>query len=191
MNKRYKEIKEYIESYGYKLISKEYKNNKTKIEIRCPRNHIFYMSFNAFQRGQRCPICANINRSEKRTNSYNYVKNYIESYGYKLLSKDYKSNINKLVLKCPDGHIFKKTFNMFQSGQRCPICGELNRGKNRLYSYNYVKNYIESYGYKLLSKDYIRSSEKLSIECPEGHIYDAKFNSFQQGCRCPICANFK
>src|SRR6056297_2574443 len=105
MNKRYKEIQNYIESNNrYKLLSEEYKNNKTKLEIQCFKGHIFYMSFNAFQSGQRCPICTNINRSKKRTNSYEYVKNYIESYGYKLISKEYKSNADKLILKCPDGH---------------------------------------------------------------------------------------
>ena len=30
----YEEIKEYIESFGYKLLSNEYKNNKTKLKIK-------------------------------------------------------------------------------------------------------------------------------------------------------------
>jgi len=191
MNKRYYEIREYIESFDYILLSDEYKNNKTKLSIQCPIGHIFEKSFNAFQNGQRCSICANINKSKKMKNNYNDIKEYIESFdGHKLLSKEYISNTDKLSIQCPIGHIFEKSFNAFQSGQRCTVCYELNRGKSRIYSYDYVKEYIESIdGYKLLSEEYERASKKLSIQCPIGHIYNVKFNSFQQGCRCPICAN--
>ena len=39
--------------------------------------------------------------------TYEYVKNYIESFeGYKLLSEEYKNAHIKLQLKCPEGHIF-------------------------------------------------------------------------------------
>lgn len=51
----------------------------------------------------------------------------------------------------------------------------------------YVKNYIESYGYKLLDK-YIKNIIPIKLKCPENHIYTARWNDFQQGKRCRICA---
>ena len=51
-------VEEKIENVeGYKLLSKEYVNNSTKLEIQCPEGHIFWMIWNCWHRGQRCPEC--------------------------------------------------------------------------------------------------------------------------------------
>jgi hypothetical protein len=52
----------------------------------------------------------------------------------------------------------------------------------------YVKEYMLQYGYICLSDTFIRSRDKLSINCPQGHIYEANWNTFQQGRRCRICS---
>ena len=45
----YEYVKEYIESFGYTLLSDEYKNNKTELKIQCNDcGNIFYMRFNNF-----------------------------------------------------------------------------------------------------------------------------------------------
>jgi hypothetical protein len=54
-------------------------------------------------------------------------------------------------------------------------------------TYEYVKSFIEKDGYVLLSNEYVNSKTKLTIKCDEGHTYNAHFNSFRGGCRCPIC----
>jgi hypothetical protein len=52
-----------------------------------------------------------------------------------------------------------------------------------------VKNQIESIdGYKLLSNQYIRSKNKLKIQCPKNHIFEKTHSDFKQGQRCPICS---
>jgi len=38
------EIKKYIESFGYQLLSDTYKNNQEKLGFRCPKGHSFEMS---------------------------------------------------------------------------------------------------------------------------------------------------
>jgi len=50
-------IKYIIESEGYKLLSKEYQNNRKKLSVQCPSGHEFEMSYGAFQRGSRCSVC--------------------------------------------------------------------------------------------------------------------------------------
>ena len=175
----YEEIKEYIESFGYKLLSNEYKNNKTKLKIKCPKGHIFEMSFNSFKNGTRCPKCGG---TQKLT--YNEVKEYIENFKYKLLSTEYINNRTKLKLECSKGHIFEMTFNNFKNGARCPYCN----GNVKL-TYNEVKKYIESFGYKLLSRNYENNHSKLKIMCDKGHIYETSFKVFKKGFRCPHCSN--
>jgi len=52
----------------------------------------------------------------------------------------------------------------------------------------YVKEYVEGFGYKCISDVYIGSKiEKLEFQCPSGHVYKARWSCFQSGKRCPIC----
>lgn len=54
----YDEVKSYIESKEYSLLSKYYRNAQQRLLIKCDKNHVFEMSYNHFQRGQRCPYCS-------------------------------------------------------------------------------------------------------------------------------------
>ena len=179
----YEFVKNYIESFdGYKLISKEYKNAMSKIKIKCPEKHIFEMKYSAFQQGHRCRFCQYENISKNLKHSYEYIKGYIESFGYKLISGVYKNSSEKIIIKCPKNHIFKMTYHNFYGGQRCSICFGTPK-----HSYEYIKGYIESFGYKLISQEYKGNKIKLSVECPEKHIFEIKYNSFLSGTRCSVC----
>ena len=174
----YEEVKEKIEKEGYKLLSNAYKNNQTKLLLRCPFGHEFKMRYANFQQGQRCPYCQ---KCVKLT--YEEVKEYIESFRYKLLSKEYINNLEKLDIMCPEGHEFKMCYSNFQQGRRCTKCkGHYN------YNYNEVKIYIESFGYKLLSTEYKNNHTKLDIMCENGHIFKMDYGHFKnRGQRCTIC----
>lgn len=73
----YEFVKEQFEKEGYKFLSKEYKNNSTKLELVCPGNHKCYIAYNNFQNGNRCVKCSNV---EKHT--YEYIKEQFEKDGY-------------------------------------------------------------------------------------------------------------
>lgn len=120
----YQHVKETIESEkGYKLLSTEYTK---KIKIQCNNNHIYETSFQCFNlQKHRCPICGSKKSLEKRTHSFEYVKDFIEKEGYVLLSTNYKNNKSKLKIQCPQGHIYNVSFNGFSRGDRCPICASL------------------------------------------------------------------
>lgn len=57
-----------------------------------------------------------------------YIRNYIEERGYKLVSENYTNNRNKIELICPAGHLWETTFHRFQDrngeivGSRCFEC---------------------------------------------------------------------
>ena len=55
--KTIEEIKKFLQKINYKLISDNYKNNKSKLKIQCDKGHEFEMSFNSIYNGRRCPIC--------------------------------------------------------------------------------------------------------------------------------------
>ena len=180
----YEEVKEYIEQFEYTLLSTEYIDNKSKLLVQCPNlNHEPYeVRFDNFKTGRRCPYCANEARINKIKKDYQEIKEYIESFGYRLLSTECNNAHEKLKMICPFGHKCEINWNNFKSGKRCPHC----RG-NAKHTYKYVKEYIESFGYKLLSGEYKNSHTKLLVQCDKGHKYEVTFDNFKTGYRCPIC----
>lgn len=173
----------YMNAYGYKLISTEYKNIKEKLLFECPEGHIFESIWDNFLRGHRCPKCATLNKAKAESFSEEYVRNYFLTYGYILLS-EYVNSVTKVKVQCPEGHIYDVTFHMFKNGgTRCPYCA------NVIISYDEIKNYIESEGYVLLSKTYINAKTKLKLQCPHNHIFEINWNNFKSGKRCPECSN--
>jgi len=52
----FEDVKTIIESRkGHEFLSTEYKNNTTKLQIKCPEGYEFDMSFHNFQHGHGCP----------------------------------------------------------------------------------------------------------------------------------------
>ncbi len=177
----YNQVKEYINIFGYQLVSKEYKNANTKMEMVCPVGHSFEMTYSHFQnRQRRCPECFG-----NKKLSYGKIKIYIEGFGYKLVSKEYKNVKTKLKMICPEGHNFEMKYNNFQQGQRCPTCF----GAKKI-SFDYVKEYIEGFGYKLVSKEYKNAHIKLKLICTKNHYTQITYGNFQQGKRCSECAKY-
>lgn len=55
-------------------------------------------------------------------------------------------------------------------------------------SFEYIANYVEQYGYKLLAKDRLTNKHTiLKLECPNGHIINMRYESFKSGHRCSQC----
>ncbi|MFW6029541.1 MAG: hypothetical protein ACOCRO_04735 [Halanaerobiales bacterium] len=160
------------------LLSEEYKNNKTKLDIMCPAGHVHSMILNSFKSGQRCPYCSG---NVKYT--YKQVKNYIEYFEYSLLSKDYKNKDVKLKVKCPYGHEYRVTFGNFKSGYRCLKCYK----EKKYYNLEKIKTLLNESNYKLLSSKYDGIFKKLKMLCPEGHEFEMSLNAFLQGQRCSTC----
>ena len=180
----YEYVKDYIEKFGYELLSKEYIDNQTKLLVRCPCGHEYEVRYASFQQGRRCKTC----RDNKYRTSYEDVKNFIESIGYELLSDEYKNENKKIKVRCNKGHEYETRLSSLKEGCRCKKCITHEIAKNKKHSYEYIKNYIEDFGYELLSSEYDCDSEKIILKCPKGHIYNtATFASFRQGNRCPIC----
>jgi len=175
--KTLKEINTYAKKFGYRCLSKEYINNRTKLEFQCKRGHIYNVSWDNLRKGVRCPYCAGVKRK-----TIEEVRQYVEKFGYKCLSEKYINNSTKLELQCEKGHIYKSTWGRFERGRRCQICAG-----NKRKTIEEIKEYVKKFGYRCLSKKYINNSTKLEFQCNEGHIYKVVYSSFYAGCRCPIC----
>jgi hypothetical protein len=182
------QVKSYIELFDYKLLSDSslYENRNSKLLIECEHGHQYYVAYIDFRAGSRCLKC----HFNNRKNNYEDVKNYIESFGYTLISKEYINCETKLEMICPEGHQHSSRYDNFKSGFRCNVCGIKQRTEQLKYSYQEVKDYIESFkGYELLSDNYIDCKNKLKIKCNQGHIFETTFDRFKNyGFYCPICS---
>jgi len=69
----------------------------------------------------------------------------------------------------------------------CPKCGIKRQVLKRTLKYEDVKKYIESFGCKLLSEEYVNTREKLKILYPCGHIWETIYDNFKSGTRCGFC----
>ena len=115
------------------------------------------------------------------------VYDYGLKFSYILLSKEYINPRTKLNWQCSKGHIFVMDFNHIKNhGNRCPICfGKYKKTDNE------VNTIIKDRGYKWVSGKYKNAKSILELQCPKGHIYNVKYNDFQQGYGCNICSGNK
>ena len=196
MGKKYsdEDRKRMVEERGYELleISREKQKNRmfVFITIKCPKGHISKMKWDNFKQGKGCKYCANNTKF-----TYEEVKEYIENFGYKLLSKEYESGKEKVLVKCPNPNHepYEVRFSAFKNqNQRCEKCSREIASEKRKHSYNFVKEFIEFYGYKLLSNEYKGSLDKLDLMCPNGHKFKMSFEKFYNaGHRCVKCSESK
>lgn len=181
---KYDDVKSYVESLNYTLVSEYYNNAREKLEFVCSENHTFWMTFDNLKRGHRCPTCSNKNKGNYCRWNYDDVKTITEARGFKLLSDDYKNNSEKLKVVCTNGHEIYMSFNHILSGNGCFECTK--------YSIQEVEQYLYWFKYKLITKSYKDSRQKLTMECPNGHIIEMSFHDFKnRNMRCKECARGK
>jgi hypothetical protein len=174
------EIKKYVESQNYKFIGiLKFKALNSRILIQCEHGHIFVVCFKNFKgnkalKGTRCPACFGMKQP-----SIKDIENKLNNDGFKLLS-EYENAKTKLKIQCKKGHIFYKSWNKLQNGQKCPICN-ISKGEYKIMSYLKNNNidyiYDEPYFDDLLSDsnnplrpDFILPNERIWIE------YDGEFH---------------
>lgn len=178
-----KKIINYIKETGYHFVEfLEFNGTKSRIVVKCNNGHKPYdVNFNKFLHNRRCKECF-IER--KRKWSKEEIKKYIEDNDYLFIDFiEFSYKASRVSVQCKNGHeSYEVSFSHFYNGSRCPYC--TNHIK---YTYKYVKEYIESFDYKLVSDKYENAKSKLNVECPKGHKYYPTFNHFLEGRRCSQC----
>ena len=174
----------------YTKLDDTYINSKAKFKIKHEKcGHEYEVSWNAFQKGKRCPKCAGLT---KLTNE-DIVKRIHDLVGneYTKLDDTYINNQTKFLIRhnlC--SHEYEVSWHKFHGGKRCPKCAGLTKLTNE----DIVKRIHDLVGneYTKLDNSYVNSLTKFKIKhnlC--GHEYMVSWNIFQQGYRCPKCNQSK
>jgi hypothetical protein len=180
----FEEVEEVFNCRGLFLITREYKNSKTKMEYICEKGHKGSTTVSSIKDQETgCRECTKEMLREKFKLPFEDVKKSFKNNGYELISTEYENAHQKLTYICDKGHIEEMNYANFRSGRRCPVCA----GKEK-YSYEFIKKEFEIRGYTLLSKEYLNKSSKLSFICDNGHISEISYNSFSKGASCGSCA---
>jgi len=117
---------------------------------------------------------------------YAKVKSNFEKENYHLLTVEPINSSTKLEYICPNGHKHSIHNYSWLQGKRCPYCARV--AKPTITS---IKQLFELEGYTLLSTEYVNAHTKLDSICSEGHKHYVKWTDWQQGKRCPTCADIK
>ena len=166
----------------YKVLSKYINNNKYVLMKHNKCQHEWDISPNNFLRGRRCPNCAG---SIQYT--YEQVKQFIESLGYELISKEYKNNKQKLIFKDKDGYYYMITFDNIKKG-----CIPDKFIKSNPYTIQNIKLWckLNNKEFKLLSDTYEGADKYLQWKCLKeecGEIFEANWGNIQTGYNCGVC----
>jgi len=172
-------IKSEFANDGYVLLTAEYKNCDQKLNCVCLNNHECNISWNCWQRGIRCPYCAGV---VKKTTEF--IRSEFEKEGWVLKSTEYMNNYTKLDCICPNGHNHNINWNNWQAGYRCPYCAG-----NAKKTIEFIRSEFEKEGYILLAVEYKNAFQKLDYTCFNGHEHSICWHDWEQGNRCPYCAN--
>jgi len=125
----------------------EYKNNKTKIKVRCKIDGHEWMVTPSHLLGKRgCPKCATKARAEAHTKSHvQFVNELFEINTEVDILEKYINCRSKIQVKCKiDGHEWSAIPNDLLSGSGCPVC-MASKGEKLIYNYLKLHNVIFEY----------------------------------------------
>lgn len=197
----YNKVKEISESVGAEIdwteeeFNKEYKNYLTPIKYKCECGEFFYCRIGDVKKLNKksCNKCSIKNSDKMRKYTKEYVENYLNKYGCKLIG-EYKNSYSVINIQCKCGNEFTTKFNTFIKNKHkcCKKCSAIEGSKKKRLKIEYVKSEIEKENYKLISTEYVSNRTKLKIKhCKCGHEFEMCFDMFQRGNRCPYCYNSK
>ena len=166
---------------GYILLSDVYKNNSTKLEVRCPNGHIFLTTWSYFNSGCRCMECYR----ERAGITIGIVKKGFEDANYTLLSEEYVNNRTRLRYICENEHPGETDWEHFGRGGRCKKCAD---DRHRL-TLEYATEKFKERGLELLEDTYIDRKTPMKFRCVKNHERSMTLSSVVNGCGCKRCAS--
>lgn len=108
-----------FEAEGYKVIDKDYINNKLPVKVVCPQGHLLDLSYTRFTtKGHRCGLCSD-RKFEYTTEN---IKEQFELAQYTITSNKELNSRSRVEYICSEGHWWGVSYHRFLGGARCPQC---------------------------------------------------------------------
>lgn len=170
--------------YGYGKV--KYVATATKVTITCPEHGDFEQTPDGHLRGQGCIKCAG--KIRLTTKEFIGRSHMIHNgrYGYDKVR--YKNISTKVTITCPEHGDFEQTPKRHLQGMGCAECS----GNVRLTTGEFIKKACDVHGarYRYDKVEYLNSSSKVTITCPEHGDFEQAPASHLQGTGCSSCAGY-
>ena len=170
------------DKYDYSLV--RYEGNKEKIQIICPEHGIFWQHAGAHLRGSQCPACSNVQKVTPDIFVNRASKIHEGKYDYSLVS--FTSTNDFIDIICPIHGVFSQKVSIHLRGYGCQYCG----GSKRLTNEEFIEkaNKVHNNKYNYSKSEYVNTSTKLCIICPDHGEFWQVPNNHLLGAGCPKCA---
>lgn len=125
----------------------------------------------------------------KTINSKGFTTRITENEFINKYQGNLASNIKsgkKIPVVCVNGHQTYRWYQNINYGYGCIVCGRNSTKIKRSLTEENVKHILSLEGFKLLSP-YTNSRDKITILCPNNHVFKKQWSNYQQGERCPLC----
>lgn len=167
--------------YDYSKV--DYKGLGKRVCIICPVHGEFWQVAQYHMLGQGCPKCF----GSPKSTTEEFIEKAREIYGdkYDYSKVDYRGNKEKVCIICPEHGEFWQRAKVHYRGYGCPICG----GSKRLANEEFIEKakLIHEDKYDYSKVNYINTSTKVCIICPEHGEFWQTPNNHLFGAGCPIC----
>ena len=172
----------YNNFYNTELIT-NYKDNKQKLPLICPKHGYFESCLNDLNNGHACQLCGKEkNHSSTRKTKEQFVNESVEIHGnkYDYSKVEYKNAITKTCIICPEHGEFWQTPNEHLRGKGCPHCNESKLEKETWFFLNSLNiENVRSKHFKWLGQkhlDFYLPKYNAAIECQgEQHFKPINF----------------
>lgn len=179
MNKRqlryYNKLKSLVESKGGQLLD-SYTRSTAPVKVKCSQGHTFSKTPNYLNNGGWCAECGPKKRKARES-----MNQRLKEMGCIAISP-YVSYHQEVTVKCSNGHTFEITPSQIYSGKRCPTCPSSKSVQIK----KSLTNVIESRNGRLV-KFPSRSTDPVTVRCPNGHNFTRSRYSILNGTWCDKC----
>ncbi len=167
--------------YDYSKV--DYKGNKEKVCIICPEHGEFWQYPYSHLKGAQCPVCGGTQRITLPIFIERCTEIHKGKYDYSAVHFEKLHDFVKIV--CPEHGEYWQRGSVHYRGYGCPICG----GSKRLTNEEFIEKaklvHEDKYDYSKVQ--YINTSTKVCIICPEHGEFWQTPNSHLFGAGCPTC----
>jgi hypothetical protein len=175
------DLQKYAAKKGGLVLSEKYLNQMTPVKWKCENGHVWKATTITVIDGESW--CEKCGETKLQTRLYDELKKIAKERQGRLISEKYIDNKSDLEWQCKRKHIWKADASAIKSGRWCRECSFID---SRL-SIEEFEALAKEKGGKLLSKEYVNSETKLTIQCAKGHIWSAWPQGLKAGYWCRKC----
>ncbi len=128
--KKISDIIKCVENKGGRLLTKKYKNDLQKLQVKCSKGHTWKTNYCGLRSGSWCPSCNKESRyltTKEKLEGFNLICEIAKNKGGKCLSsiKHYKNIRSKLKFQCTKKHKWTTMGTTIKTNNKwCPICSQ-------------------------------------------------------------------